>query len=44
MRRLWCLQEGALARADTLWVYFKDGPVHMPVLWRRLYIISNQDL
>ena len=44
MRRLWCLQEGALTRGDSLWVYFKDGPVHMPVLWRRLYILSNQDL
>ncbi|KAK0509186.1 hypothetical protein JMJ35_008557 [Cladonia borealis] len=44
MRRLWCLQEGALARGDSLWVYFKDGPVHMPVLWRRLYVLSNQDL
>ena len=44
MRRLWCLQEGALARGDSLWVYFKDGPVHMPVLWRRLYVHSNQDL
>lgn len=44
MRRLWCLQEGALARGDGLWVYFKDGPVHIPVLWRRLYVLSNQDL
>ena len=44
MRRLWCLQEGALARGDSLWVYFKDGPVHMLVLWTRLYALSNQDL
>ena len=44
MRRLWCLQEGALARGDGLWVYFKDGPVHMPVLWRRLHVLFNQDL
>ena len=44
MRRLWCLQEGALARSTGLWVYFKDGPVHMPVLWTRLYVLSTQDL
>lgn len=44
MRRLWCLQEGALARGVGLWVYFKDGPVHIPVLWRRLYVLSTQDL
>ncbi len=44
MRRLWCLQEGALARGVALWVYFKDGPVHMPVLWARLHLISTQDL
>ena len=44
MRRLWCLQEGALARGVSLWVYFKDGPVHMPVLWTRLLILRTQDL
>ena len=44
MRRLWCLQEGALARGDSLWVYFKDGPVYMPVLWRRLHVLYSQDL
>ena len=44
MRRLWCLQEGALARSVGLWVYFKDGPVHMPVLWARLYVLYTQDL
>ena len=44
MRRLWCLQEGALARGVSLWVYFKDGPVHMPVLWARLYVLATQDL
>ena len=44
MRRLWCLQEGALARGVSLWVYFKDGPIHMPVLWARLYVLATQDL
>ena len=44
MRRLWCLQEGALARGTGLWVYFKDGPVHMPVLWTRLHVLTTQDL
>ena len=44
MRRLWCLQEGALARGIGLWVYFKDGPIHMPVLWARLYVLATQDL
>lgn len=44
MRRLWCLQEGALARGVGLWVYFKDGPVHMPVLWARLYVLATQNL
>ena len=44
MRRLWCLQEGALPRGVGLWVYFKDGPVHIPVLWARLHIVATQDL
>ena len=44
MRRLWCLQEGALARSVGLWVYFKDGPVHMPGIWTRLYVLSSKDL
>ena len=44
MRRLWCLQEGALARGVSLWVYFKDGPVHVPVLWARLYVLATQNL
>ena len=44
MRRLWCLQEGALPRGVGLWVYFNDGPVHIPVLWARLYIVATQDL
>ena len=44
MRRLWCLQEGALPRGVGLWVYFKDGPVHIPVLWARLYVLATQDL
>ncbi|CAF9933336.1 MAG: hypothetical protein ALECFALPRED_005566 [Alectoria fallacina] len=42
MRRLWTLQEGALA--SDPWVQFKDGPVRMNTIYRRLKELHDENL
>ncbi|CAD6578955.1 MAG: hypothetical protein ASARMPREDX12_009029 [Alectoria sarmentosa] len=42
MRRLWTLQEGALA--SDPWVQFKDGPLRLNTIYRRLKELHDEKL
>ena len=44
MRRLWTLQEGALSQGGSLWICFKDGPIHLIHFWNRVFLLSEEDL
>lgn len=44
MRRLWTLQEGALSQGGSLWIYFKDGPIHVIHFWNSVFLLSEEDL